>query len=293
MSKASVSKKHLGNALYYVFLIPVAIIMILPFYWSLITSFKYNEDIFAIPIIWIPNRITLQHYIDAFTTVPYTRYFANSFYLATMGVISNLFFGSLGGYAFAKLRFKGKNFIFRVLLSSFMVPGIVTMIPQFLVLKNFPLEGGHDILGRGGIGLLNSYWAIILPGAAGAYAVFFMRQFYLTLPTELAEASRIEGAGEFRIFWSIYMPLTKPALAALAIFTFQAGWNNFLWPMIVLNDPQKATIQMGLQAFSYNRNTEYGAMMAGSLIAIIPMLVLFVFAQKYFVKGIAFSGIKV
>ena len=293
MSKASVSKKHLGNALYYVFLIPVAIIMILPFYWSLITSFKYNEDIFAIPIIWIPNRITLQHYIDAFTTVTYTRYFANSFYLATMGVISNLFFGSLGGYAFAKLRFKGKNFIFRVLLSSFMVPGIVTMIPQFLVLKNFPLAGGNDILGRGGIGLLNSYWAIILPGAAGAYAVFFMRQFYLTLPTELAEASRIEGAGEFRIFWSIYMPLTKPALAALAIFTFQAGWNNFLWPMIVLNDPQKATIQMGLQAFSYNRNTEYGAMMAGSLIAIIPMLVLFVFAQKYFVKGIAFSGIKV
>lgn len=293
MHTESVGKKYMEGILYYILLIPIAIIMILPFYWSLITSFKYNEDIFAIPIIWIPDRITLRHYIDAFTTVPYARYFANSFYLASLGVISNLFFGSLGGYAFAKLRFKGRNLIFRILLSSFMVPGIVTMIPQFLVVKNFPLVGGNDILGKGGTGLLNTYWAIVLPGAAGAFAVFFMRQFFVTLPTELAEASRIEGAGEFRIFWSIYMPLTKPALAALAIFTFQAGWNNFLWPMIVLNDPQKATIQMGLQAFSYNRNTEYGAMMAGSLIAIIPILVLFVFAQKYFIKGIAFSGMKV
>lgn len=286
-------KTFLSDAGYYILLVLVAVIMGLPFYWTVITSFKWNEDIFAVPMIWMPDRITFKHYIDAFTTVPFARYFFNSFYLAAMGVLANLFFGSLGGYAFAKLKFRGRGLIFKILMSSLMVPGVVIMIPQFLILKNFPMIGGNNFFGNGGTGLLNTYWAIILPGAAGAFAVFLMRQFFLTLPDEMIEYARIEGAGEFRIFWSICMPLTKPALAALSIFTFQAGWNSFLWPMIVLSDPNKATIQMGLQAFSYNRSTEYGPMMAGTIVATVPILLLFIFAQKYFVKGIAFSGIKI
>ena len=274
------------------FLICAGIVMFLPFYWSIITSLKPDSEIFSIPISWIPKTITLEHYYNAFTTVDFARFFINSFFLASFGVILNLFFGSLAGYSFAKLHFKGKDLAFKILPSSFMVPGIVTMIPQFLLLKNFPLAGGNNLLGQGGMGMLDSYWAILLPGAAGTFAVFLMRQFYQTLPDELGAAARIDGASEFAIFFRVYMPLTKPAMAALSIFTFQAGWNNFLWPMIVLSSPEKSTIQMALQAFSYNRSTDFGAMMAGSLVAVLPMLILFICAQKHFVKGIAFTGMK-
>jgi multiple sugar transport system permease protein len=212
--------------------------------------------------------------------------------MAVMGVLSNLFLGSLAGYTFARLRFPANQFLFRMLLASMMIPGVVTMIPNYIILRSFPLAGGNDLLGQGGFGLLNSYWAVILPGAAGAFAVFMMRQFFLTLPSELGEAARIDGCGEFGIFWRVYFPLCKPALATLAIFTFHAGWNAFLWPLIVFNDPDMSTVQMGLQAFSYNRSTDYGPMMAGSVVVTLPMIVLFLYAQRYFTQGISFTGSK-
>jgi multiple sugar transport system permease protein len=285
-------RKLLSPTLFYVASIVIGIVMFLPFFWSLMTSIKPSEEIFSIPLRWFPSSLTFEHYIKAFTTVPFGLYFWNSLILATSGVLANLFFGSLSGYAFAKLKFKGDKLIFSILLAAMMIPGIVTMIPSFYVLKHFPLVGGNDWFGAGGNGFMNSFWGIILPGASGSFAVFFMRQFYLSLPSDMMEMARIEGCKEFRIFWNIYMPLTKPALATLGIFTFQAGWNSFLWPMIVLSDPNKATIQMGLQAFSYNFQTDYGPMMAGALIAIVPILILFLMLQKYFEQGIAFSGIK-
>lgn len=284
--------KLAARVLFYTAAVLIAIAMFLPFFWSLSTSFKPSDEIFSVPLSWLPSQFTLEHYKEAFTTVSFGLYFKNSMFLAVAGVLANLFFGSLAGYAFAKLTFRGNQPIFRTLLAAMMVPGVVTMIPSFYVLRHFPLLGGNDLFGSGGMGLMNSFWGIILPGAAGTFAVFFMRQFFLTLPSDMMEIARIEGCGEFRIFWNIYLPLTKPALATLSIFTFQAGWNSFLWPMIVLNDPEKATIQMGLQAFSYNNQTDYGPMMAGALIAILPILILFLFLQKYFVQGIAFSGIK-
>lgn len=277
---------------FYVVSIAISVFMFLPFFWSLVTSLKPSDEIFSMPIRWLPSRLTLEHYRAAFTTVPFGLYFWNSLVLAVAGVAANLFFGSLSGFAFAKLNFKLNKPLFRVLLAAMMIPGIVTMIPSFYVLKHFPFAGGNDWYGAGGNGFLNSFWGIILPGASGSFAVFFMRQFFLTLPSDMMEMARIEGAGEFRIFWNIYWPLTKPALATLGIFTFQAGWNSFLWPMIILNDPDKATIQMGLQAFSYNHQTDFGPMMAGALIAILPILLLFLALQKYFVQGIAFSGTK-
>jgi len=284
--------RSLGSVLFYFVAIVVSLAMFLPFFWSVLTSLKPDNEIFANPLKWFPSRLTWEHYRSAFSTVPFFLYFRNSFFLAVMGVIANLFFGSLGGYAFAKLKFRLSKPIFRVLLAAMMIPGVVTMIPSYYVLTHLPLVGGNDLLGQGGHGLLNSFWAVILPGAAGTFAVFFMRQFFLTLPSDMMEMARIEGAGEFRIFSRIYLPLTKPALATLGIFTFQAGWNSFLWPMIVLNDPEKHTIQMGLQAFSYNYQTDYGPMMAGALVAIVPILILFIFLQRYFVQGIAFSGVK-
>jgi multiple sugar transport system permease protein len=284
--------RNIRAAVFYILAIALSVFMFLPFFWSLMTSIKPDEEIFSLPIRWLPSGITFEHYESAFRTVPFGLYFWNSFFLATMGVLTNLFFGSLSGYAFAKLRFRLNKPLFTILLAAMMIPGVVTLIPSFYVLKHLPLLGGNDILGRGGFGLIGSFWGIILPGASGSFAVFFMRQFFLTLPSDLMEMARIEGAGEFRIFWRIYLPLTKPALATLGIFTFQAGWNAFLWPMIVLNDPAKHTIQMGLQAFSYNYQTDYGPMMAGALVAVLPILILFLFLQRYFTQGITFSGIK-
>lgn len=278
--------------LFYLALSVVGIVMVMPFVWSVATSFKPDSDIFGEAKRFIPSRITFEHYEDAFTLVPFARFFLNSLFLATAGVISNLFFGSLAGYAFARLRFKRKEFLFRLLLSGTMIPGVVTIIPTFILLRSFPLVGGNDIRGLGGIGLLNSYWAIILPGAAGAFAVFLMRQFFLTLPAELGEAARMDGASEFGIFWRVYVPLCKPALSTLAVFTFQAGWNSFLWPLIVLQDPAMGTIQMGLQSFTFNHRTDYGPLMAASVVATLPMLLLFLYAQRYFVQGISFTGNK-
>ncbi len=268
------------------------IVMILPFFWSLTTSFKPTDEIASDPVRWLPSHLTFEHYVTAFTTVPFGRYFLNSFVLAGAGVLCNLFLGSLAGYAFARMRFPGRELLFRLLLASMMVPGIVTMIPSYVILRSIPLLGGNDVAGHGGFGLLNTYWAIILPGAAGAFAIFLMRQFFLTLPIELGEAARIDGCGEFRIFWNIYTPLCKPALATLAILTFQAGWNAFLWPLIVLNDPAMSTVQMGLQAFSYNHTTDFGPLMAASVVAVLPTIGLFMYAQKYMLQGIAFGGIK-
>jgi multiple sugar transport system permease protein len=280
------------ETLFYAALVIFGLIMFLPFFWMLSTSLKPANEIFSSPIRWLPSTINFQNYIDAFTTVPFGRYFLNSFFLAGTGVLSNLFFGSLAGYAFAKMRFRGNKGIFRFLLTALMVPGIITLIPTFIILRSIPLVGGNDILGQGGTGLLNTYWAIILPGAAGAFAVFMMRQFFIGLPTELGEAARIDGAGEFAIFLRVYLPLTKPALATLGLFTFQAGWNSFLGPLVFLRDPNMATVQMGLQAFSFNHQTDFGPLMAASLVAMLPILLLFIFAQRYFTQGLAFTGAK-
>lgn len=276
------------EGIFYAALIAVGIFMALPFVWSLLTSLKVNSEIFSQS--WIPRQLTLEHYAEVFRMIPYGKYILNSLIMAGLGVITNLFFGSLAGYSYARLRFRFKNFLFRSQLASMMIPSIITMIPTFLILRSFPFVGGNNILGQGGYGLLNTILGVVLPGAVGSYAVFMMRQFFLTLPEEMAEAARLDGCSEFLIFWKLYLPLCKPALATLGIFTFQAGWNSFLWPMIVLNDPNFKTVQMGLQSFAYDHSTDYGPMMAASIMAMIPMIILFVFAQRYFTRGVAFEG---
>ena len=280
------------RVLWYFFGTLIAITTVYPFLWMIGTSFKEQVEIYARPLSLIPEGFTWENYRTIMETVPFLMYFKNSMILATAGVLTNVFLGALAGYGFAKLNFKGKKILFRILLSSMMIPGIVTMVPQFVVLRKFPFAGGNDMFGAGGKGFINSFWAIILPGACGTYAVFFMKQFFETLPNELAEAARLDGASEFRIFWQVYLPLIKPAAMTLGIMTFQSGWNNFMWPLIVLNDPNKFTIQIGLSLFKTNYTTNYGAMMGGTVIATLPVLLLFIFAQRYFIEGIAFSGSK-
>jgi len=266
----------LGNIAWYSFLTIIGLLMVLPFYWTIMTSLKPNSEIFDQASFWFPRMFTMEHYVSVFTQFPFPRYFLNSAYLASAGVLTNLFLGSLAGYSFAKLFFRGRKVIFAVLLSSMMIPGIVNLVPSFLIIRS--------------LGMVNSYWAIILPGAVGAFAVFFMKQFFQSLPAEMGEAARIDGCPEFRLFWQIYLPLTKPALATLGIMTFQGGWNNFMWPLIVLNDELRMPLQVGLARFAFNNGSDIGPLMAGAVITALPMLVIFMFAQKYFVKGIAFSG---
>lgn len=286
------SKRNIRCILWYLFGSLIAICTVYPFLWMIATSFKETVEIYARPLSLIPQMPTLQNYKDVMETVPFFLYFKNSFILAATGVCTNVFLGALAGYGFAKLKFRGKKVLFTILLSSMMIPGIVTMVPQFVVLRKFPLFGGNNLLGQGGKGMINSFWAIILPGACGTYAVFFMKQFFETLPNEMAEAGRLDGANEFRIFWQLYLPLVKPAAITLGIMTFQSGWNNFMWPLIVLNDSSKYTIQIGLSLFKTNYQTNYGAMMGGTVIATLPVLLMFMFAQRYFIEGIAFSGSK-
>ncbi|GHF43357.1 multiple sugar transport system permease protein [Deinococcus metalli] len=280
------------ETLFYAMLVFVAAVMALPFYWMVVTSLKPDADIFSDPIRWWPQRVTFEHYVQAFTVVPFARYFWNSTVMALLGVVANLILGSLAGYAFARMRFRGREGLFRMKLASLLIPGVVTLIPTFIILRSFPLIGGNDVLGHGGHGLLNTYWAIVLPGAAGAFAVFFMRQFFRTLPDDLMDAARVDGASEWRTFWNIYLPLCGPALATLGIFTFQAGWNVFLWALIVFNDPKMSTVQMGLQSFSFNHQTDYGPLMAASVVVSLPVLIVFLFAQRYFTQSISFTGVK-
>ena len=176
------------------------------------TSFKPEAEIYSSSLSLFSENFSLANYTKVFDTIPFGRYFMNSLFLAVAGVLTNIFLGALAGYSFAKLKFKGRKTMFSLLLSSMMIPGVITMIPQFLVLKNFPLVGGNNIFGQGGQGFINHYAAIILPGAVGAYAVFFMKQFFETLPDDLAEAARMDGCSEFRIFWNIYLPLILPCL---------------------------------------------------------------------------------
>lgn len=282
--------KKVKSVLWYIVACLIVLMTVYPFLWMVSTSFKPEAEIYSNSLSLLSENFTLDNYLKVFDTMPFGRYFVNSAILAVSGVITNLFFGALAGYSFAKLKFRGRKVSFAMLLTSMMIPSVATMIPQFLVLKFFPLAGGNNIFGQGGNGFINSYFAIIIPGAVGAFAVFFMKQFFESLPDELAEAARVDGCTEFKIFYKIYFPLIKPAAITLAIMTFQSGWNNFMWPMIVLNSDEMKTIQAGLATFQYQYDTRYGPLMAGTVIATLPMILLFAFAQKYYVEGIAFSG---
>jgi multiple sugar transport system permease protein len=286
------TRATVGAVAWYVGVSLLAVITVAPLVWTLATAFKPASEILSGALSLVPDAPTFDNFVRVFQDVPFARYFANSLVLGVGGALTNVFFGGLGGYALAKLRFRGRAGVFALFLSSLMIPGIVTMIPTFLILRHFPLAGGNDLLGQGGLGMLNTYAAVIVPGAAGAFAVFFMKQFFETLPDELGEAARIDGASEFRIFAQVYFPLARAGLAVLGILSFQAGWNNFLWPLIVLNDPSMMTVQVGLSSFVNNYETAFGPLMAGTVVASLPVLAVFLVAQRWIIEGVAHVGAK-
>ena len=269
-----------------------AVTMVLPFLWMISTSLKPESEIFRFPPAWVPHAWQWSNYRDAMQAAAFGRYFINTIIYASAITISNLLFCSMAAYAFARLRFRGRNVLFILTLGTMMVPGQVTMVPVFILLKRWPLVGGNDWLGIGGHGLLNTYVGLILPGAVGAFGIFLLRQFFMTLPRELEDAARIDGCSEAGIYWRIILPLSKPALATLGIFTFTAAWNEFLWPLLIMSKDSMKTLQVGIQVFQTQYITSWDLLMAATVVITTPVLIIFLAGQRYFTRGIALSGMK-
>jgi multiple sugar transport system permease protein len=269
-----------------------ALAMVAPFVWMIVSSFKSHADISAYPPILLPTEWMWSNYPQALQFAPFHTYFRNSLFIAVGHTVINLALATMAGYALARVPFRGRTVIFLGVLAMMMIPTYTKIVPQYLIAKGMPFFGGNDYLGRGGYGWLDSWWALIIPGALTPFAIFLFRQFYVSLPRELEEAARIDGMGEFRIFARVMTPLVKPAIATVALLTFENSWNNFLWPLLVTTRNDLRVIQVGLAAFQQAERTEWAYLMAGSTLATLPMIVLFLFTQKYFVQGFATVGIK-
>jgi multiple sugar transport system permease protein len=260
-------------------LIAGSLLMIFPFLWTVLSSLKDLSQIFVIPPQWIPNPVVWSNYPASLQAMPFIQAYANSFYITAIVVLSTLFTASMAAYAFAKINFPGRHVLFILFLSTMMIPKQVTMIPLYLIMNK--------------VGWLDTHWSIIVPGALfNAFAVFLLRQFVMGIPRDLEEAAVVDGAGHIRIYWSVILPLIRPALAAVGIFTFLGAWNSFLDPLIYLNTPEKFTVPLLLNSFKGLYTADWALMMAGTTISVIPVLVVYIFAQKQIIEGITMTGIK-
>lgn len=270
-------KQILIKILLYFLLILVAVYTAFPFYWSLITSFKTTEEVLRYPATFFPETFTWDNYINLFQDMPWFSYIGNTLITTFAITFGNMFFGCLSAYAFAKFKFRGKNILLQVFYFSMMMPGIVMLIPQFIVTMT--------------LGLLDSLFGVILPGCVGVYSMLFIRQFLLSTPKEIGEAAEIDGAGRFLVF-TMYLRMILPGVATLGLFSFNGAWNAYLWPSIVLMDERVWVLSIALKNYSAYYTDNFGPLMAASIIVIIPVLILFLITQKFFVNNITFTGLK-
>lgn len=251
----------------------------LPFLWLISTSLKPPEQLFRLPPEWIPNPFMWSNYAKATTFIPFFQYFGNTLYITIFNVIAILISCSLVAYGFARINWPGRDALFMLLVSTLMIPGAVTLIPTFIIFRN--------------LGWVGTPHPLTWPAFTGnAFYIFLLRQFFLTIPRELSAAAKIDGASEFQIYWRIILPLARAALAAVALFTFMANWNDFLGPLIYLSDKSQFTLAIGLYGFLSRVRTEWGLLMAASTIMISPVIILFFFTQRTFIQGITMTGIK-
>lgn len=272
-------RRTAGQVVLYVVLSLVTLLIVLPLVWIVLTSFKTDSDAIQNPFSVFPTPWS----IDAYVTLssgqqPIFRWFLNSLLAATLQTAIILVTASAAAYALARLEFWGKKIVFGAIVATLLVPPVIFLIPNYLIVQN--------------LGWLDTIWAISIPGAASAFGVFFLRQFFIGLPVEIEEAARIDGAGDIRIFLQIVVPLARPALATLAVLSFLANWNDFLWPVYVLLSPENLTLQPGLAQLQGAYSTHFAIVMAGAVIASIPVLILFSFAQRHIVDSVASSGVK-
>jgi len=262
----------------YPLLILISFIGLLPFYWMLSCSFKTNDNMFLMPLQWFPNPINWNAYDDAWKAQDFTRYFLNTTFIAVAITFGNLLLASLAGYSLSKFRYFGRGVLFILILSTMMLPLEVTMVPLFLIVKKF--------------GWPNTYEGLIVPFIVDGFGVFLMRQYLKGIPNELIEAARIDGASELRIYWQIVMPLCKPALAALGVFTFREAWDMYIWPLIMVTKDSLRTLPLGISLFMSSFGTSWDQLMAVAAIGTLPMVLLFFFLQRSFIQGISISGLK-
>lgn len=271
-------KVIVNRILIYAILILLCMVAVIPFIWMLSASLKPNKDVFSYPITWIPKTFMWENYINIWKKVPLLVFIKNTVKLTVIITVLQLITSSLAAYSFAKLKFFGRDVLFIFYVATIAVPWQVYMIPQYLMVQKF--------------GLVDSHMSLIILQAFSAFGVFLMRQFYISIPNELSESARIDGLGELGIYSKIMLPLAKPGLATLTIFSFVTIWNDFMGPLIYINSTNKKTIQLGLRLFVTQFSAEYSLIMAAALVTLIPVLIVFLALQKYFVEGIATSGIK-
>lgn len=271
-------QKKLANFLTYTFLILLSISMLLPFFWMASASLQMDKDVFRFPFRWIPREPRWKNYLLIWKRVPFLTFIMNTVKLTTIITALQIFTSSLAAYAFAKLRFKGRDLIFTCYVATIAIPWQVYMVPQFIIMRR--------------LGLGDSHLALILLQTFTAFGVFLMRQFFVSIPGELSEAARIDGLGEYGIFFRIILPNAKPALATLTIYSLVLVWNDFMGPLIYLSSEKLKTIQLGLRMFIAQYSAEYSLIMAASLVSLVPIILLFVFLQRFFIEGVATSGIK-
>lgn len=277
--KSAHTKAVVGKVIVYIILILIAVVMVIPFLWMLSASVKSDREVFQMnPFVWIPEVPRWSNYSDIWTKIPFARFVGNTVFLTIVVTLLQLLTSSFAAYSFAKLNFRHKNGLFLAYIATIAMPWQVYMVPQFIMMRK--------------MGLNDKLTAIICLQAFSAFGVFMMKQFYEGIPDDLCEAARIDGMSEYRIYASIMLPLSKPALSTLTIFTFVATWNDYLGPLIYLKSQNKKTIQLGLKMFISQYSSDYGLIMAGSVLSLIPVLIVFLILQKYFVEGVAATGLK-
>ncbi|MBI1806565.1 MAG: carbohydrate ABC transporter permease [Ignavibacteria bacterium] len=270
--------KNFTTILTYVILIILALTMLAPFLWMLSTSLMGELEVYQFPPKFFASTFKWSNFVEALTLQPFGRFFLNTIIVALASVVGQLVFCSMAAYAFSRLRFRWRDKIFSFYLATMMIPAIVTIIPAFLIINMF--------------GWMNTYWALFTPTLSSVWGIFLLRQFFQSIPRDLEDAARIDGASEFTIFWRIVIPLSKPALATLATFAFMGSWKDFLWPLIVTNRMDMRTVEVGIANFSSLYQTDWPHQMAAAVVVMLPIVLVFVIAQKYFVRGITLTGIK-
>lgn len=291
---SGLSVSHFWAVLVYVLLIGGAILMLFPFVWMILGSFKSIVESNLVPPTFWPHEWHPENYLQAWKTPPSTlgRYFVNSLVISCLGTGAQLLVDVLAAYAFARLRFPGRNVLFLLVLATTMVPGEVTLIPNFVAIRHFPLAGGNDMLGNGGSGLYDSYVGMILPFIAGPFNIFLLRQAFLQVPNELWEAAQIDGSGGLGYLGRIMLPLNVPVLITVALFSFVSRWNSLLWPLIVTRSESLRPVQVAMIYYQNEFITNYGMVLAASFMVTLPIILLFVLTQRHFVVGIANAGLK-
>ncbi len=272
-------KFKLSRVLLYSFLILGGLAYLFPLFWLIRSSFLSSEEVFAMPMILFPERMRFENYIEALTAVPFARYFLNTVFLVVLNIFGNVFSSSMAAFGFSRIKFKGRNIMFGLVISTMMLPSTVLLIPQFFGWK---LIGAYDTF----------YPLFMQSFFINAFFIFLLRQFFVTLPKDYDEAAVIDGAGYFRIYLRIILPMSKPALMAVGVFTFMWTWNDFFGPLIYLTSREKYTLALGLQSFLGQYTSQWHYLMAASTVVVLPMIILFFIAQRYFIEGITLTGLK-